>query len=149
MKFSMFNSLIVFFRFFFVKNRLNKLSTISYFFFKMCLTLKSNNLIQTIYFVINVSDKSIFNLFNCVINISAFVFSTKCTSYNQYRIFFSVFSTLRHFRLIASYFVSAENHISFLYRKKWRFSFLYCINTLSQFDKFAFIAKTMFFAFSK
>ena len=92
MKFSMFNLLIVFFRFFSVKNRLNKSSTTAcFFFFEMCLTSKSNNLIQVIYFVINASNKSIFNLFNCVINISAFVFNTKCTSYNQYRIF-SVFS---------------------------------------------------------
>ena len=94
MKFLMFDSLIVFFRFFFVKNRLNKSSAASCFFFEMCLTSKSNNLIQIIHFVINASNKSIFDLFNCVINISAFVFSTKCTSYNQYRIFFSVFSTL-------------------------------------------------------
>ena len=94
MKFSMFDSLIVFFRFFSVKNRLNKSSAASCFFFKMCLTSKSNSLIQAIHFVINASNKSIFDLFNCVTNISAFVFSTKCTSYNQYRIFFSVFSTL-------------------------------------------------------
>jgi hypothetical protein len=127
----------------FVADRRDNLFAAICFFFDTCLTSKLKSLIHAIHLVSNALDKSIATSFSWAIKTSAFVFSTKYTSYNQKRIFLRVLSILRHSRLVASYFIFAFDYISLSYLIECRLLAIIYISTSSHSLRLAFIFRIM------